>query len=271
MLKYKKILLKMSGEVLKGDLNGGVDFETARKFAERIKKLKKLGVQIGIVIGGGNIWRYRDFAAKGSKTQDISTDKVVKVSKSKFAKEVLKNAVANGSGRNELDRITSDTLGMMATNMNAMAFESVLKMVGLKAKALTAFPVKGVDTYSISKARDFMKRGYVVIFGGGTGQPLYTTDSAAAIRAADMKCDVVMKATKVDGVYDKDPTKFKTAKKFETLKYDDVVKKELGVMDLTCAKILKKAKIPMLVFNLNKEGLIEKAVKGEKVGTLIES
>ena len=265
-IKYKRILLKMSGEVLKGDLSGGVDFETARGFAERIKKLKKLGIEIGIVLGGGNIWRYRDFAAKGSKTQDISTDKVMKISKTKFTK-----GPANGKGdsANEIDRITSDTLGMMATNMNAKAFESVLKGIGVKAKALTAFPVKGIDTYSITKARNFMKRGYVVIFGGGTGQPLYTTDSAAAIRASDMKCDIVMKATKVDGVYDKDPTKFKNAKKFETLKYDDVVKKELGVMDLTCAKILKKAKIPMLVFNLNKEGLIEKAVKGEKVGTLI--
>jgi len=266
MIKYKRILLKMSGEVLKGSLNGGVDFETALRFAERIKKLKKLGVEIGIVIGGGNIWRYRDFAANGSNTQDISTDKVVKVSKTKFAKGV---AEVNGSFGKELDRITSDTLGMMATNMNAMAFESVLKMVGVKAKALTAFPVKGVETYSIAKGKTFLKKGYVVVFGGGTGQPLYTTDSAAAIRAADMKCDVVIKATKVDGVYDKDPTKFKTAKKFETLKYDDVVKKKLSVMDLTCAKILKKAKIPMLVFNLNKEGLIEKAVKGEKVGTLI--
>ncbi|HPU94943.1 MAG TPA: UMP kinase [Candidatus Gracilibacteria bacterium] len=259
MIKYKRILLKMSGEVLKGSLNGGVDFETALRFAERIKKLKKLGVEIGIVIGGGNIWRYRDFAANGSNTQDISTDKVVKISKSKFVSTKAK----------EIDRITSDTLGMMATNMNAMAFESVLKMVGLKAKALTAFPVKGVETYSIAKGKTFLKKGYVVVFGGGTGQPLYTTDSAAAIRAADMKCDVVIKATKVDGVYDKDPTKFKTAKKFETLKYDDVVKKKLSVMDLTCAKILKKAKIPMLVFNLNKEGLIEKAVRGEKIGTLI--
>lgn len=259
MLKYKRILLKMSGEVLKGDLSGGVDFETAKGFAERIKKLKKLGVEIGIVLGGGNIWRYRDFAAKGSRTQDASTDKVVKAKKAKIVK-----------GGKEIDRITSDTLGMMATNMNVLAFESVLKMIGLKAKALTAFPVKGVDTYSVAKARSFMKRGYVVIFGGGTGQPMYTTDSAAAIRAADMKCDIVMKATKVDYVYDKDPTKFKDAKKFETLKYDEVVKKELGVMDLTCAKILKKAKIPMLVFNLNKVGLIEKAVKGEKVGTLIQ-
>ena len=259
----------MSGEVLKGSLNGGIDFQTALSFAERIKKLKKLGIEIGIVIGGGNIWRYRDFAADGSETQDISTDKVVKISKSKLAKEVLTGVESKGFMRKEIDRITSDTLGMMATNMNARAFESVLKMVGLKAKALTAFPVKGIETYSVKKSRDFLKRGYVVIFGGGTGQPLYTTDSAAAIRASDMKCDVVMKATKVDGVYDKDPTKFKTAKKFETLKYDDVVKKKLAVMDLTCAKILKKAKIPMLVFNLNKEGLIERAVKGEKVGTLI--
>lgn len=257
-LLYKRILLKISGEVLKGSLASGVDFETLEGLAERIKKLRKLGVQIGIVIGGGNIWRYRDFAAKGSKTADIATDKVVKAGKAKVVK-----------GEKEIDRITSDTLGMMATNMNALAFESVLKSIGVKAKALTAFPVKGVDTYGVKKGRDYMAKGYVVIFGGGTGQPLYTTDSAAAIRGADMKCDVVMKATKVDYVYDKDPMKFKDAKRYETVSYGEVVKKNLGVMDLTCAKILKKAKIPMLVFNLNKVGLIEKAVKGEKVGTLV--
>lgn len=260
-LKYKRILLKISGEVLKGSLVSGVDFLTLAGLAERIKNLKGLGVEIGVVIGGGNIWRYRDFAAKGSDVKDLGMDKVVKVKKGKTVK--------GGPGR-EIDRITSDTLGMMATNMNAMAFESVLKGIGVKAKALTAFPVKGVDTYTVKKGRDYMAKGYVVIFGGGTGQPLYTTDSAAAIRAADMKCDVVMKATKVDYVYDKDPMKFKNAKKYENVSYGEVVKKNLGVMDLTCAKILKKAKIPMLVFNLNKVGLIEKAVKGEKIGTLVK-
>lgn len=231
-IKYKRILLKMSGEVLKGPLAGGVDFETVREFAEVIKSLKKLGVEVGIVIGGGNIWRYRNFSK-------------------------------------ELNRVVSDTLGMMATNMNAMVFESILLGAGVKAKALTSYPVKGVETYTVKKGRDYMKKGFVVIFGGGTGEPMYTTDSAAALRARDMKCDIVMKATKVDYVYDKDPVKFKNAKKFETLSFDEVIRRKLEIMDLTCAKILKKAKIPMLVFNLNRKGVVEKAVKGEKIGTLI--
>lgn len=263
-IKYKRILLKMSGEVLKGSLASGVDFETARDFADMIKSLKKLGVEVGIVIGGGNIWRYRNFAAKGSDVGDTGGEKVVK------AKMVSGKKTFKSGSKKEIDRVTSDTLGMMATNMNAMAFESVLKGAGVKAKALTSYPVKGVETYTMKKGRDYMKKGYVVIFGGGTGEPFYTTDSAAALRARDMKCSVVMKATKVDYVYDKDPVKFKDAKKFETLSYDEIVRRKLEIMDLTCAKILKKAKIPMLVFNLNRVGAVERAVKGEKIGTLIK-
>lgn len=236
-IKYKRILLKMSGEVLKGGKPSGIDFDMLLKLAKRIKKLRDIGAEIGIVIGGGNIWRYKDNETK--------------------------------MGFN-LDRVVSDTLGMLATNMNALAFSEALNSVGCDAVAMTAFESPGaMRTYSPYKARKFLKKGFVVVFAGGTGSPYFTTDTAAAIRALETKCDVVMKATKVDYVYDRDPVKFKNAKKFTNLKYDDVLEGKLGVMDMTCASLCKDGGLPMLVFNLNKEGLIEKAIKGEKVGTLI--
>lgn len=240
-LKYKRILLKMSGEVFKGSLASGIDYEVVVALARRVAKVRDMGVEIGIVIGGGNIWRYRDNKASGK---------------------------AGDSGY-ELDRVASDTLGMMATNMNALAFESVLLSIGCDAVALTAFPCRGIKTYNVWRGRRAMRRGKVVIFGGGTGSPFFTTDSAAAMRALEMQCDVLMKATKVDYVYDKDPEKHKNAKKFEKLTYREVLEKRLGVMDMTCASFCEEGKMPMLVFNLNKEGLIEKACKGGKVGTII--
>ncbi|MBT3864424.1 UMP kinase [Candidatus Peregrinibacteria bacterium] len=237
MLTYKRILLKMSGEVFKGSKVSGIDFEVLLGLAKRVKKVKALGVEIGIVIGGGNIWRYRDNASKGGPS---------------------------------LDRVVSDNLGMMATNMNALAFVDALKAEGVDAVALTAYPCeKAMKTYVPAKAKKYLKKGTVVVFAGGTGDPYFTTDTAAAMRAVETNCDVVMKATKVDYVYDKDPVKYKDAKKYTHLTYAEVIDQKLGVMDMTCATTCKKGKLPMLVFNLNKVGLIEKAVKGEKVGTLI--
>ncbi|MBT3705092.1 UMP kinase [Candidatus Peregrinibacteria bacterium] len=237
-LKYKRILLKMSGEVFKGSLAAGIDYDVVVDLAKRVKKVRDMGVDIGIVIGGGNIWRYRDNKGKGKGY--------------------------------ELNRVTSDTIGMMATNMNALAFEDVLNSVGCEAVALSAFPTpNAMKTYTVRRGRKALKKGKVVIFGGGTGSPFFTTDSAAAMRALEMRCDVLMKATKVDYVYDKDPVKHKNAKKFTKLKYDEVLDKKLGVMDMTCASICRQGMLPMLVFNLNKEGLIEKACKGFKVGTII--
>jgi uridylate kinase len=237
-VKYKRILLKMSGEVFKGKLQSGIDYSVVTDFAKRIKKIHDTGIEIGIVIGGGNIWRYRD---------NVKKDK-------------------DGY---ELDRVTSDTLGMIATNMNALAFEAVLDALKVPVKALTTFSCGAIEAYSIRKGLEYLKKGCVVIFGGGTGKPYFTTDSGAAMRATEMKCDVLMKATKVDYVYDRDPMKYKTAKKFEKLTYDQVLDQELDVMDMTCASICKKGKLPMLVFNLNKKGLLEKAVRGDKVGTII--
>ena len=255
-LKYKRILLKMSGEVFKGQLDGGIDYEVVVALAKRVKKVRDLGVEIGIVIGGGNIWRYRDNKASvRSKAGARSAGKA--------------DADYSRSGY-ELDRVTSDTMGMMATNMNALAFEDVLNAVGCEAIALTAFPTPdAMKTYTVRRGRKNFKKGKVVIFGGGTGSPFFTTDSAAAMRALEMECDVLIKATKVDYVYDKDPIKFKNAKKFTKLTYDEVLEKGLEVMDMTCASLCEEGKLPMLVLNLAKPGLIEKACKGEKVGTII--
>lgn len=233
-LRYKRVLLKLSGEVFKGDLHSGIDGDVLVGIAKDIKKLQKMGCQIGIVVGGGNIWRFRDFKHL------------------------------------ELGRVTSDTMGMMATCMNALAFESALKSVGADARAVSSFPCeKAMENYLPKRAKHHLEEGRIVIFAGGTGSPFFTTDSAAALRALEMDCDVLLKATKVDYVYDKDPMKFKNAKKYTKLSYQEVIEKGLGIMDLTCASLCKDGGLPMLVFNLNKKGNIEKAVSGVRLGTLI--
>jgi len=233
-LKYKKVLLKLSGEVFKGKLPSGIDGDVLMNFAKEIKKLQDMGVKVGIVIGGGNIWRYRDF-------KDL-----------------------------KLDRVTSDTIGMMATNMNALALEAALRLIGASVRAVTSFPSeKAMETYAPKRALHHMNKGKIIIFAGGTGSPFFTTDSAAALRALEMNCDVLMKATKVDYVYDKDPMKFKNAKKYTKMTYQQIIENNLGVMDLTCASLCKEGKLPMLVFNLNAKDSLFKAVKGESIGTII--
>jgi uridylate kinase len=233
-LKYKRILLKMSGEVFKGRLKSGIDGDVLVALAKRVRNLQKMGCEVGIVIGGGNIWRFRDFKHL------------------------------------ELGRVTSDTMGMMATVMNALAFESALKSVGADVRAVSAFPCeKAMENYVPKRAKQHLDKGRIVIFAGGTGSPYFTTDSAAALRALEMQCDVLLKATKVDYVYDKDPMKYKNAKKYEKMTFKDVIEQGLGVMDLTCASLCKGGGMPMLVFNLNKKGNIKKAVTGAKVGTII--
>jgi len=233
-LKYKRVLIKLSGEVLKGDLESGIEGAKLMQLAASVKELQDLECEVGIVIGGGNIWRYRD-------NQNLS-----------------------------LDRVTSDTMGMMATVMNALGFEAALKELGASVRAVTAFPCeKAMENYLPKRAKSHMDKGRIVIFAGGTGSPFFTTDSAAALRALEMGCDVLLKATKVDYVYDKDPVKNPDAKKYETLSYQDVIEQNLGVMDLTCASLCKEAVMPMLVFNLDDQKALIKAVKGDKIGTLI--
>ncbi len=235
-LKYKRILLKLSGEVFKGDLPSGIDGEILMKFAKDIKKLQDLGVQVGIVIGGGNIWRFRDF-------------------------KHLK-----------LDRVTSDSIGMMATCMNSLALENALKYIGADVRAVTNFPCeKAMETYVPKRAQQHLDKGRIVIFAGGTGHPFFTTDSAAALMALETGCEVLLKATKVDYVYDKDPKKFKDAKKFTKMTFMQVLERKLEVMDLTCASMCMDGNLPMIVFNLEKSGNIEKAVKGDTIGTIISN
>ncbi len=203
-------------------------------FVLEMKALQKMGVKIGIVVGGGNIWRFRDH-------KDL-----------------------------KLDRVTSDTMGMVATIINTLALVGALKAGGVKAAGMSALKCeKAIENYEIKKAKKYFESGKVVVFAGGTGSPFFTTDSAAALRGVEMKCDVVMKATKVDYVYDKDPLKFKDAKKFTSMTFAQVMDKNLGVMDIACAAICEEGRIPMLVFNMSKRGNIAKAVKAGKIGTLI--
>lgn len=217
-----------------GKDGSGIDGKVLLALAKEIKDLQKMGCQVGIVVGGGNIWRYRDFKSLN------------------------------------FDRTVSDQMGMLATVMNSLALEQALKALGAKAVAVSSFPCENaLENYVIKRARNHLDKGMIVIFAGGTGSPFFTTDSAAALRALEMKCDVLLKATKVDYVYDKDPMKFKDAKKFEKLSFQQVIEKNLGVMDLTCASLCKDGSLPMLVFNLSRKANIEKAVKGAKIGTVI--
>jgi len=227
-------MLKLSGEVLEGKNGSGIDFEVVRKLVKEIVAVKKLGVKIAIVIGGGNIWRFRDFQDSG------------------------------------LDRVVSDYMGMLATIMNAMAMEDQLRKVGVKARALSAISMPTVtESYIRAKALDYFEKGTVILCAGGTGSPYFTTDSAAALRALELDCDVLLKATKVDFVYDKDPKKYKDAKKFENLSYHEMLKRELLVMDLSAVSLCMEKKLPIIVFNLHRDGNIMRAIFGEKIGTLI--
>lgn len=219
---------------MKGALSNGIDGQALLAFAKELQALQKKKFQIGVVIGGGNIWRYRDNKAM------------------------------------ELDRVTSDTIGMLATVMNALALEAALKKLGAEVRAMSSFAAdKALENYVPKRARHHLDKGKIVIFAGGTGSPFFTTDSAAALRALETKCDVVLKATKVDYVYDKDPLKYKNAKKIEKLTFDEVVDRNLEVMDMTCASLLKGKKIPMVVFNMHKKGNLFKAASGKKIGTII--
>lgn len=233
-LKYKRILLKLSGEVFKGNLTSGIDGDALMVFAAKIKKLQKMGVCVGIVMGGGNIWRYRD------------------------------------NSHLKLDRVASDTMGMLATVMNALALRAALYELKADCAAVSNLPCKkAVETYTSDLAKKYMDEGKIVIFAGGTGHPFFTTDSAAALMAMEMGCDALLKGTKVDYVYDKDPMKFKNAKKFLKLSYHEVIKRNLGVMDLTCVSLCKSVGMPILVFNINAKNSLEKAVKGLSIGTII--
>lgn len=231
--KYNRILLKLSGEALAGDKSTGLNFDVISKICESIKKAVETGVQIGIVIGGGNFWR--------------------------------------GRSSGNMDRTTADHIGMLATTMNALAVSDTLKSLGIDVRVQTAIAMTEVaEPFIRNRAIRHMEKGRVVIFGGGTGCPFFSTDTAAALRAAEVDADILFKATMVDGVYDKDPHKYSDAVKYDTLSMDEVLSKQLGVMDASAASMCRENKIRVLVFDLNRPDNIVDAVLGKSVGTVVE-
>jgi len=231
---YKRIMLKISGEVLGNGDGQGIDTQALNKIAKEIVDLNKSGIEVVIVIGGGNIWRYRDTKEAG------------------------------------IERTTSDYMGMMATIMNAVALQSAIERTGVHCRVATSLDLPQIaEPYLRRRAIRHLEKNRIVICGGGTGNPFFTTDSAAALRAAELGCEVLLKATKVDGIYTSDPMKDKDAKKYETLTYDDAIKENIEVMDQAAFSLCRDNKMKIIVFNMHKEGSILKAAMGEKIGTLV--
>ncbi|MCF0178835.1 MAG: UMP kinase [Bacteroidales bacterium] len=231
---YKRILLKLSGESLMGKKQYGIDEERLAEYAQQIKDVIELGVQVGIVIGGGNIFRGLTGAGKG------------------------------------FDRVKGDQMGMLATTINALGLSSGLGSVGVKARVFTAinmFPIG--EQYSKWKAIEAMERGEVAILAGGTGCPYFTTDTGSALRGIEIEADVMLKGTRVDGIYTADPEKDPTATKFDKITYDEIYNKGLKVMDLTATTLCRDNKLPIIVFNMDKNGNLLKVMKGEGIGTLV--
>ena len=230
---YKRILLKLSGEVLAGEKGSGIDFDTVTDICKVIKECTDMGVQIGIVVGGGNFWR--------------------------------------GRSSGTMDRTRADHMGMLATVMNSLALQEALIQLGNDAVVMTALDIQRVAVpFNKDEAVRLMESGRAVIFGCGTGSPFFSTDSGAALRAAEIGADIFFKATNVDGVFDKDPNKFDDAVKFETVTHDKLLEMHLGVMDNTAAALAQNSNLPVLVFNLNDPKNIKKAVLGEKIGTIVK-
>ena len=231
---YKKILLKLSGEALMGDQEFGISSDVIASYAKQIKEIVDLGVEISIVIGGGNIFRGLSGAAQG------------------------------------VDRVTGDHMGMLATVINSLALQNSIEKLGVPTRVQTAIEMpKVAEPFIKRRAQRHLEKGRVVIFGAGTGNPYFTTDTAAALRAIEMETDVVIKATKVDGIYDKDPVKYPDAKKYETVTYNEVLAKDLKVMDATAISLCRENKLPIIVFNSLDEGNLKKVIMGEHIGTTV--
>lgn len=230
---YNRILLKLSGEVLAGEKGHGFDFDVLNEVCSWVKKCVETGVQIGLVVGGGNFWRGR----------------------------------SSGS----MDRTRADHIGMLATVMNSLALADTLEQMGVDVRVMTAIEMRQIaEPFVKADAVRHLEKGRVVIFGCGTGSPFFSTDTTAALRAAEIGADVIFKATNVDGVYDKDPNKFSDAVKYDTLSHTEVLSKGLKVMDSTAASLCRDNNIPILVFNLSDPENILRAVKGENIGTLVK-
>ncbi len=236
MIKYKRVLLKLSGESLMGDNSHGIEPKQLNEYAQQIKSVVDQGAQVGVVIGGGNIFRGLSGAAAG------------------------------------FDRINGDYMGMLATVINCLALQSALEAVNCLSTVLTAIRMEPVaEFYSKQKTRQLLESGHVVIFSAGTGNPYFTTDTASALRAIEMKAEVMLKGTRVDGVYTADPEKDPSATKFDQITFIDAYNKNLKVMDLTSFTMCKENNMPIIVFDMNKPGNLEKVILGEKIGTLVSN
>jgi uridylate kinase len=233
-LKYPRVLLKLSGEALAGDKGFGFDFDTIREFARQVKAITEMGAQVGMVIGGGNIVRGSQISKMG------------------------------------MDRVSADYMGMLGTVINALAFQDVLEREGLDTRVMTAIRMEEVaEPYIRRRAIRHLEKGRAVIFAAGTGNPYFSTDTAAVLRAIQMKADVIIKATSVDGVYNADPKVDLKAQKFDAISYMDVVSKELKVMDHTAITLSKENNLPLIVLNIHTKGIVAAALRGEPVGTLV--
>ncbi len=232
--KYKRVVLKLSGEALAGNRGFGIDPDTVVSIAEQIKEIISLNVEVSIVVGGGNFWRGIAGSAKG------------------------------------MDRATADYMGMMATVMNSLALQDALEKLEVDTRVLTAIEMREVaEPYIRRRAMRHLEKGRVVIFGAGTGNPYFSTDTTAALRAAEIEADVILMAKQVDGVYDSDPVKNPGALRYDELSYIDVLNRGLGVMDSTATSLCMDNKIPIIVFNLKEKGNIKRVVLGENIGTYV--
>ncbi len=236
MAKYKRILLKLSGESLMGAQQYGIDQERLSDYAEQIAALVKSGVQIGIVIGGGNIFRGLSGAAKG------------------------------------FDRVKGDQMGMLATVINSLALNSALLNTGVKSKVLTAIRMEPIgEYYSKDRAVELLDKGEVVIISAGTSNPYFTTDTASALRGIEIEADVMLKGTRVDGIYSADPEKDSSATKFASITFDEIYSMNLQIMDLTATTLCKENNLPVLVFNMDKKGNLQRVMDGEPIGTYVHN
>jgi uridylate kinase len=233
-MKYKRILLKLSGEALMGDQQYGIDSNILQNYSKQIKEIVEQGVEVAIVIGGGNIFRGVSGAATG------------------------------------IDRVQGDYMGMLATVINGMALQSSLEAIGVKTRLQTSIRMEQVaEPFIKRKADRHLEKGRVVIFGAGTGNPYFTTDTAATLKAIEINAEVILKGTRVDGIYDSDPEKDKNAVKFNSISFEEVYTKGLKIMDMTAFTLSQENKLPIIVFDMNKEGNLRKIVEGKEVGTLV--
>ena len=232
--KYRRILLKLSGESLQGKQNYGHDVEVLNAYAQEIKQIKALGVEIGIVIGGGNIFRGIQGAGRG------------------------------------FDRVKGDQMGMLATIINSLALQSALESQGVKTKVLTSIRMEPIgEFYSKAKALEYLEAGYVVIIGGGTSNPYFSTDTASVLRGIEIEADVMFKGTRVDGIYTADPEKDPTATKFDTITFDEVLARRLKIMDQTAFTLCRENHLSLIVFDMDTQGNLVKVVAGENIGTIV--